>query len=286
MLVLAIGDLHIPDRAIDVPTKFKKLLVAGKISQVLCLGNLTDKQTLDWLGSISPDLQLIRGDQDSQPSSLIYNSLPRSLDLEVPGGTNASKIYAGLSLFKTVQHGELKIGITAAHNTLSLHDPDTQLIIARQLDVDILICGGAHRVEAFELDGKFFVSPGSATGAFSVEKYTDDGVEEDEEEEVNGKEENDNENEDGKNDEDGKNKEKEESKGDKDDKDKDEDGKDESENKEESETNGEETKITEPSEAIPSFCLLDIQGSVCVLYVYMYIDGDVKVDKISYRKLQ
>lgn len=256
----------------DVPAKFKKLLVAGKISQVLCLGNLTDKQTLDWLGSISPDLQLIRGDQDSQPSSLIYNSLPRSLDLEVPGGTNASKIYAALPLFKTVQHGELKIGITASHNTLSLHDPDTQLIIARQLDVDILICGGAHRVEAFELDGKFFVSPGSATGAFSVEKYTDDGVEDEEDEAeeavANG---NKDEKEDKKDDK--KDEEKSEEKGD-------------SEKNGDSEKEAEEAKITEPSEAIPSFCLLDIQGSVCVLYVYMYIDGDVKVDKISYRKLQ
>ncbi|KAG5365567.1 Vacuolar protein sorting-associated protein 29 [Yarrowia sp. C11] len=270
MLVLAIGDLHIPDRAIDVPAKFKKLLVAGKISQVLCLGNLTDKQTLDWLGSISPDLQLIRGDQDSQPASLIYNSLPRSLDLEVPGGTNASKIYAALPLFKTVHHGELKIGITASHNTLSLHDPDTQLIIARQLDVDILICGGAHRVEAFELDGKFFVSPGSATGAFSVEKYTDDGLDEDEEE-INGTED------------------KEDKKEDKEAKKEDKNGSKETtegETKDEAEKNGEEAKITEPAEAIPSFCLLDIQGSVCVLYVYMYIDGDVKVDKISYRKLQ
>lgn len=250
-----------------MPAKFKKLLVAGKISQVLCLGNLTDKQTLDWLGSISPDLQLIRGDQDSQPSSLIYNSLPRSLDLEVPGGTNASKIYAALPLFKTVQHGELKIGITASHNTLSLHDPDTQLIIARQLDVDILICGGAHRVEAFELDGKFFVSPGSATGAFSVEKYTDDGVDEEEEEEAEEAVSNGN---------------KDDEKGDK----KDEEKSAEKDGEKNGDAEAEEAKITEPSEAIPSFCLLDIQGSVCVLYVYMYIDGDVKVDKISYRKLQ
>lgn len=256
----------------DVPAKFKKLLVAGKISQVLCLGNLTDKQTLDWLGSISPDLQLIRGDQDSQPASLIYNSLPRSLDIEVPGGTNASKIYAALPLFKTVQHGELKIGITASHNTLSLHDPDTQLIIARQLDVDILICGGGHRVEAFELDGKFFVSPGSATGAFSVEKHLDDERDDEEEDEVveNGQEK------------DGEHKNG-ETKDESTKEDKSED-KDKDETKEEE--GSEEAKVTEPSDPVPSFCLLDIQGSVCVLYVYMYIDGDVKVDKISYRKLQ
>ena len=35
MLVLVIGDLHIPFRAHDLPAKFKKLLVPGKIQQVI-----------------------------------------------------------------------------------------------------------------------------------------------------------------------------------------------------------------------------------------------------------
>ena len=34
----------------------------------------------------------------------------------------------------------------------------------------------------------------------------------------------------------------------------------------------------------PSFCLLDIQGSTCTLYIYIYIDGEVKVDKVVYQK--
>jgi vacuolar protein sorting-associated protein 29 len=38
------------------------------------------------------------------------------------------------------------------------------------------------------------------------------------------------------------------------------------------------------SEATPSFALLDIQGPVVVTYVYQLVDGEVKVDKVEYRK--
>ncbi len=40
VLVLCISDLHIPHRATDLPPKFKALLVPGKISHILCPGNL------------------------------------------------------------------------------------------------------------------------------------------------------------------------------------------------------------------------------------------------------
>ncbi len=34
--------------------------------------------------------------------------------------------------------------------------------------MDVLLWGGTHRFEAYEMEGKFFVNPGSATGAFST----------------------------------------------------------------------------------------------------------------------
>lgn len=46
-------------------------------------------------------------------------------------------------------------------------DPDALLIAARQMDVDVLVWGGTHRFEAYEVEGRFFVNPGSATGAFT-----------------------------------------------------------------------------------------------------------------------
>ena len=39
-LVLVIGDFHLPMRAVDIPDKFKELLVPGKIQHVICTGNI------------------------------------------------------------------------------------------------------------------------------------------------------------------------------------------------------------------------------------------------------
>jgi len=36
------------------------------------------------------------------------------------------------------------------------------------MDVDVLLWGGTHRFEAYEMEGKFFVNPGSATGALGT----------------------------------------------------------------------------------------------------------------------
>ena len=63
-LVLVLGDLFIPDRAIDIPQKFKKLLTPGKIGQILCLGNLTSPSVYTFLRTLAPDLQLVKGDFD------------------------------------------------------------------------------------------------------------------------------------------------------------------------------------------------------------------------------
>ncbi|OXV11110.1 hypothetical protein Egran_01123 [Elaphomyces granulatus] len=136
-LVLVIGDLFIPDRA-----PFKKLLTPGKIGQILCLGNLTDRETFEFLRQIAPDLQLVKG----------------NFDVDSPN----------LPLSKVVTHGSLRIGFTHGHTIIPPGDADALLIAARQMDVDILLWGGTHRFEAFEMEGRFFVNPGSATGAFST----------------------------------------------------------------------------------------------------------------------
>jgi vacuolar protein sorting-associated protein 29 len=43
VLVLALGDLHVPHRAADLPAKFKSMLVPGKIQHIICTGNLCIK---------------------------------------------------------------------------------------------------------------------------------------------------------------------------------------------------------------------------------------------------
>ncbi|KAL9629814.1 MAG: hypothetical protein Q9164_006713 [Protoblastenia rupestris] len=185
-LVLVLGDLFIPDRA-----PFKKLLAPNKISQILCLGNLTDKETYDYLRSIAPDLQIVKGD----------------FDTEAPN----------LALSKVVTHGSLRIGFTHGHTIIPPGDADSLLIAARHMDVNVLLWGGTMKFEAYELEGKFFVNPGSATGAMGT------------------------------------------------------------------------GWVGEGDEVVPSFCLMDVQGDVLVLYVYQLktdTNGveNVGVEKVSFRK--
>ena len=81
-------------------------------------------------------------------------------------------------------------------------------MFARQLDCDILISGHTHKFEAYEQEGKFYVNPGSATGAFSALD----------------------------------------------------------------------------SDITPSFILMDIQSATVVTYVYQLVAGEVKVDRIEFKK--
>ncbi|KNZ64638.1 uncharacterized protein VP01_1008g6 [Puccinia sorghi] len=151
VLLLTIGDLHIPIRTHDLPNKFKKLLVPGKIGQIVCTGNVCDRETWEYLRSISNDVRGVRGDFDETPN------LPPSL---------------------TLQHGSLKIGVIHGHQIVPLGDTESLAAAARKLDVDVLVTGATHRYvppnlldrimfEAFEFESKFFINPGSATGAFT-----------------------------------------------------------------------------------------------------------------------
>lgn len=45
-----------------------------------------------------------------------------------------------------------------------------------------------------------------------------------------------------------------------------------------------ETMPTTSEPVTPSFALMDIQGPQVVMYVYSLVDGDVKVEKVEYRK--
>jgi len=124
-------------------SQFKKLLSPGKISQTLCLGNLTDRATYDYLRSISPDLKMVRGRMDVEATSL--------------------------PLTQVVTHGSVRVGFLEGF-TLVSDEPDVLLAEANRLDVDVLCwSGGTHRFECFEYMDKFFVNPGSATGAMTTD---------------------------------------------------------------------------------------------------------------------
>ena len=87
----------------------------------------------------------------------------------------------------TLHHPPLSIGVIHGHQCIPNGDIDQLSALARQMDVDIVISGHTHmsvfhavpcrltvgclrlldRYQAQEHEGRFFVNPGSATGAWS-----------------------------------------------------------------------------------------------------------------------
>lgn len=66
-----------------------------------------------------------------------------------------------------VTHGSIRVGFLEGF-TLVSNEPDLLLAEANKLDVDVLCWGGTHRFECFEYMDKFFINPGSVTGAFTT----------------------------------------------------------------------------------------------------------------------
>lgn len=162
-LALVVGDFHIPQRASMIPEKFQKMLVPNKMQRklaiylffdksiihnepwfnssidVLCTGNLVTKDQYDELRHLAPNVHVVRGcfDEDS--------SYPES---------------------KVIQIGQFKIGLIHGHQIVPWGDSHSLAILQRQMDVDILITGHTHRNEVNEYGGKWFINPGSITGAY------------------------------------------------------------------------------------------------------------------------
>lgn len=255
MLTLAIGDLFIPDRVAEIPPNFCKLLAPNapsvpansKIAQVLCLGNITQSvDTLQFLYDLSPAFHAVRGEFDD--ASL----LAQQLALKSP------KTDASLPFYKIVAADNFRIGFTSGYQIVPRNDPLLLLAFAREIDVDILVWGGTHRVEAYTLGGKFFINPGTLTGAFNlhwpeVDEEEYEGTAEPEKEES------------------GAGAEAEAGDADK-----------------EPQEKPDEPKAlfdaSHLSSSVPSFCLLDTSASRCTLYIYTFLNGEVKVDKVMYSK--
>ena len=139
------------------------------------------RETLDYLKTISHDVTAVKGDFDE------VENLPET---------------------KVVTIGSFKIGVIHGHQVVPWGDIESLAMFQRKLDVDVLISGHTHNYESKEFQGKFFINPGSATGAYSA--------------------------------------------------------------------------ITKDS--VPSFVLMDLDDKNISLYVYQFIDNDVKVQKKEFSK--
>jgi len=106
---------------------------------VLCTGNLVTKEQYDELRHLAPNVHVVRGSFDDDAS------FPET---------------------KVVQIGQFKIGLIHGHQIVPWGDSHSLAAVQRQLDVDILITGHTHKNEVNEYGGKWFINPGSITGAY------------------------------------------------------------------------------------------------------------------------
>ena len=105
VLVLVLGDMHVPHRAAEIPKAFRKLLVPGKIQHIVCTGNIVDKATWDYLKSLCPEVHAVRGDFDDS------SFLPHIADT--------------LTETKVVTIGQFKIGVCHGHQVVPWGDPES-----------------------------------------------------------------------------------------------------------------------------------------------------------------
>ena len=149
VLVLVIGDLHIPHRIHDLPGKFKKLLVPGKIQQILCTGNVCDRETYEYLRTVSPDVNVVKGDYDEVRVCRVQSLLRTCAE------TGNRQTTFPMSI--TVTHAPIRIGVIHGHQCIPTGDLDSLSAIARQMDVDVLISGHTHRYVSCNLKPSCFL---------------------------------------------------------------------------------------------------------------------------------
>uniref|UniRef100_A0A0N4U235 Vacuolar protein sorting-associated protein 29 n=1 Tax=Dracunculus medinensis TaxID=318479 RepID=A0A0N4U235_DRAME len=140
-LVLVIGDFHIPLRSHGIPAKFRKLLVPNKMQHILCTGNMCTREIIDYLRSLASDVHVVRGDCDD--------------------------FGLGYPETKVLTVGQFKIGLCHGHQIVPWGDIKRIELLARELNVDVMVTGHTHQCRTFEHEDRFFIDPGSVTGAFS-----------------------------------------------------------------------------------------------------------------------
>ena len=109
-------------------------------------GNLCTRDSYEYLKTLAADVHVVRGDFDEGLGS----SWPEQ---------------------KVVTVGQFKIGLCHGHQLVPWGDAEALATLNRQLDCDILISGHTHKFEAYEHENRFYVNPGSITGAYTPVKY-------------------------------------------------------------------------------------------------------------------
>jgi len=135
MLIIAIGDTHIPERASEIPRDIIKMIENLDPDAILFTGDATEYSVLFLLESIAPTYA-VRGNVD-------HLELPNFLSLEFEGN---------------------KVMLIHGHQFGRGNYP---ALVKYASGHDLLVCGHTHRQETFKEGGIVVINPGSATGAWS-----------------------------------------------------------------------------------------------------------------------
>ena len=147
-LLLIMGDVHVPGRVDAIPEYVKNILESnrGKFSRILCTGNFGTIETYEWFKSLLPKGKEINFNcvkNDFQETKI---SFPGSL---------------------TVKSNDFKIGIINGYQIVPWGDLTELSALSKQMECDILVNGFTHLRGVFHFEGKWFINPGTLTGAFS-----------------------------------------------------------------------------------------------------------------------
>jgi vacuolar protein sorting-associated protein 29 len=116
------------------------LQVPGKIQQIVCTGNVCDRETWEYLRGVAPDLRGVRGEYDEVSAKSGIDGARERAD-----HVNVVVQNPALPPSLVLQHGPLRIGVLHGHQVVPLGDTEALSAVARKMDVDVLISGGTHR---------------------------------------------------------------------------------------------------------------------------------------------
>ncbi len=147
-LILITGGLNVPHRIPDIPEEIKKIFSQkkNKFDYILSTGSSCDRESIEWLKSLLQD--------QNYPKNFI------DVKSEDKNSNNLKEI-------ESIKIGDFLISICNGSQIVPWQDIETLSSLQKQTGCDILVTGFTHKPNIIYYEGKYFINPGSLSGAFS-----------------------------------------------------------------------------------------------------------------------
>ena len=147
-MILIMGDVHIPTRINSIPPEIKTTLknTKSKFNKIICTGNYGNTETHTWLKSL-----LSKGCENN-----FYTVKTEDKSTSTSPST------------QVITSNEFKLGVINGFQLVPWSDLTSLSSVQKQLNCDILIHGHTHIKSIYHFEGKWYINPGSISGAFSA----------------------------------------------------------------------------------------------------------------------